>query len=52
MDPNDLLYLHSTLAATIRSQEQTIFRLSREVEELRDAAESAADSVTGSAVTP
>ncbi len=55
MDPNDLLFLHAQLAATIRVQDAEITRLKKELGELRDAAESAiaeSDAATGSTITP
>jgi hypothetical protein len=36
VDPADLLFLHSTLAATIRDQQHVIERLQQENTQLRD----------------
>ena len=41
MDPNDLLFLHSTLAATIRTQQTQIEQLQAEVHRLSAAAQAA-----------
>lgn len=36
MDPSDLLYLHATLASTLRTQQDQISQLQAEIKRLND----------------